>query len=475
MGRLKGSSRAEPKPWACNDPAVLVTGGAGFVGSHVAEKLLSKGVCVAIVDKLTRSDDGDDDHDDDEGHQDHVRIKRANVASMVEAYGREKIRFYHGDVANEDFMSEVFIREAPTKVLHLAAREGVRSSLEDPLGYVRANVQGTALMLELAHLHGVESFVYTSSSSVYGGISDATKSLVESDRVDRPISPYAATKASCELLAHTYHHLYDMSVTGVRLFTVFGPRGRPDMAPFTFIDKILRDEPIPRFGEGKTSRDYTYIDDITFGIIQALDKPSGFKLYNLGHGSPVMLNEFIWHVERATGKWAVVQSLPLQQGDTLHTNADISAARKDLDYNPTTTIAAGIQSTVNWYKAEFSSVDEHGEPRDVWGLNDADQAALMRDIAEIYSEDYDGDRDGTLSGSGRHYLPADAPPFIQQPLLQQSIGDYPIPLKYAVGLQIFVFAAIIMLSSTGWCRLDARNGRRCLNFASKYHQQYYTQ
>eukprot|EP00608_Synchroma_pusillum_P008392 CAMPEP_0198428816 /NCGR_PEP_ID=MMETSP1452-20131203/6798_1 /TAXON_ID=1181717 /ORGANISM="Synchroma pusillum, Strain CCMP3072" /LENGTH=389 /DNA_ID=CAMNT_0044149213 /DNA_START=79 /DNA_END=1245 /DNA_ORIENTATION=- len=311
---------------------VLVTGGAGFIGSHVAEALLRRGDRVVIVDEVN-------DYYD-------VRIKRSNLAMLQERYGGA-LAVYEGDICDEPFIRGVFEAERPELVCHLAARAGVRPSIADPYIYVHSNVEGTTRLLDLSRVHQVRHFVYASSSSVYGGSKEEVFS--EEDAVDHPVSPYAASKKACELMAHTFHHLYNLPVAGLRFFTVYGPRGRPDMAPFKFIDRVSRGVEIQQFGDGTTSRDYTYVDDIVDGVVRALDRPRGYQVYNLGNGSPVMLRDFISLVERSTGKLARVRVMPEQPGDVPRTCADVSKARRMLGYNPRISFEEGIRRTAEWY------------------------------------------------------------------------------------------------------------------------------
>jgi UDP-glucuronate 4-epimerase len=270
---------------------VLVTGGAGFIGSHVCEALLKRGDEVILVDEVN-------DYYD-------VRLKRANLALLTKSWGRERLRVYEGDVCDVPFITNIFQQERPRWIVHLAARAGVRPSIQDPFIYIHSNIDATTRLLELARVHGNDSFVYASSSSVYGGSSEAV--FRETDVVDFPVSPYAATKKACELMAFTYHHLYSLNVSGLRFFTVYGPRGRPDMAPFKFVDRVSRGLEIQQFGDGSSERDYTYIDDIVDGVVRALDTPLGYQVYNLGNSNPVALRHFIEIVEKATGKTAVIK------------------------------------------------------------------------------------------------------------------------------------------------------------------------
>lgn len=248
---------------------VLVTGGAGFIGSSVADKLLARGDKVIIVDEMN-------DYYD-------VKLKQSNLEYLYSKYGPSQCITYRGDICDVDFISDVFENERPTHVCHLAARAGVRPSIVDPYIYVHSNVEGTTRLLDLAKHYSIRNFVYASSSSVYG-CSDKHV-LSESDVVEKPVSPYAATKKACELLAYTFHHLYGLNCTGLRFFTVYGPRGRPDMAPFKFIDRIFNGLKIQQYGDGSTSRDYTYIDDIVDGVIASIDTPLGYEVINLGNGN----------------------------------------------------------------------------------------------------------------------------------------------------------------------------------------------
>ena len=311
---------------------ILVTGGAGFIGSHVADVLLARGDRVIIVDELN----------------DYYEVKRKinNLDYLVQKYGA-KVTVYRGDICDFDFISDIFESERPTEICHLAARAGVRPSIADPYIYVHSNIEGTTRLLDLASKYKCVNFVYASSSSVYGN-SDQ-EYLSESDVVDKPVSPYAATKKACELLAYTFHHLTGMNTTGLRFFTVYGPRGRPDMAPFKFIDRIYNGVPIQQYGDGSTSRDYTYISDIVDGVVAAIDTPLGCEVINLGNGRPYKLSNFIQLVERCTGKEAIIEVLPEQPGDVDRTCANVSKAKALLNYSPKVTFEEGIAKTVEWY------------------------------------------------------------------------------------------------------------------------------
>ncbi|KAL3826533.1 hypothetical protein ACHAXA_003597 [Cyclostephanos tholiformis] len=317
---------------------VLVTGGAGFIGSSVAMHLLARGDSVVIVDEMN-------DYYD-------VRIKENNLRRLREMCPPEHhLVVYVGDICDEEFMLSVFEAERPRWVCHMAARAGVRPSIQDPFVYIHSNIRGTTHLMELSHKFGIENFVFASSSSVYGGSKSTFFS--EDECVDNPVSPYAASKKACELLAYTYHHLYRLNVTGLRFFTVYGPRGRPDMAPFKFIDRVSRGLELQQFGDGSSSRDYTYIDDIVDGIVRAIDRPYPYQVFNLGKGSGTSLREFISIVEKHVGRDAIVNVLPDQPGDVPYTCADVSKAYDLLGYSATVSFDEGIRRTVRWYEDEY--------------------------------------------------------------------------------------------------------------------------
>jgi len=313
---------------------VLVTGGAGFVGSHVADHLLTRGDVVILVDEFN-------DYYD-------ISLKRSNVAYLLAKHGSSRLRVVEADICDAHAMEQLFITESPKHVVHMAARAGVRPSIDDPFVYIHSNMLGTTRLLELARIHGNECFVWASSSSVYGGSS--LEEFGEDDYVDNPVSPYAATKKACELMTYTYHSLYKMNVSGLRFFTVYGPRGRPDMAPFKFVDRVSRGLEIQQFGDGSSSRDYTYIDDIVDGVVRALDRPLGYQIFNLGNGSPYRLSDFIGLVEKNVGRSALIKILPDQPGDVPRTCANISKAQELLGYQPKVSFEEGIARTVDWYK-----------------------------------------------------------------------------------------------------------------------------
>ena len=319
---------------------VLVTGGAGFVGSSVAMHLLARGDSVVVVDEMN-------DYYD-------VRIKENNLRRLREMCPSDdpgRLTVYRGDICDEEFMLMLFENERPRWVCHMAARAGVRPSIQDPYVYIHSNIRGTTHLMELSHKFGVENFVFASSSSVYGGSKSTFFS--EDECVDNPVSPYAASKKACELLAYTYHHLYRLNVTGLRFFTVYGPRGRPDMAPFKFIDRVSRGLELQQFGDGSSSRDYTYIDDIVDGIVRAIDRPYPYQVFNLGKGSGTSLKEFISIVEKHVGRDAKVKVLPDQPGDVPYTCADVSKAYDLLGYSAAVPFDEGIRRTVRWYEDEY--------------------------------------------------------------------------------------------------------------------------
>jgi UDP-glucuronate 4-epimerase len=319
--------------------AILVTGVAGFIGFHIAKTLLERGDRVVGIDNLN-------DYYD-------VRLKRARLAEL---HGCRGFSFAQVDVANrDDVFALVDLNKELRSIIHLAAQAGVRYSLENPYAYIDANVTGTLVMLDAARrIDNLTAVTYASSSSVYGG--NRKQPFSVGDRVDEPVSLYAATKRSCELIAHTYAHLYALPATGLRYFTVYGPWGRPDMAAYLFTRAILAGEPIKVFNEGRMARDFTYIDDIVAGTVAAHDRPPAasdevpHRIYNLGNHRPEKLLDFIAVIERALGRTAIKELLPLQLGDVPVTSADIETSRRDLGFEPTTTIEVGLARFVNWYK-----------------------------------------------------------------------------------------------------------------------------
>lgn len=314
---------------------VLLTGGAGFIGSHLAEALLRRGVQLTIVDCI------DDFYP--------PAWKRANLEDVRKAGPFELVE---KDICDVVAMRETFARAKPEVVIHLAARAGVRPSIEQPRLYERVNLSGTVNLLDLTREFEVPRFLFGSSSSIYGATSRAP--FTEDHLEGRPISPYAATKLSGELLCYTYAHLYNIAIVSLRFFTVYGARQRPDLAIHKFIALLEAGKSIPVFGDGSTGRDYTYVDDIVAGVLAGVDYqlPAGvpYDVFNLGNSSPVTLNEMIAAIERATGKRAVREQKPLQPGDVPLTWADVSKSARLLGYRPATPLAQGLDKMVAWYR-----------------------------------------------------------------------------------------------------------------------------
>ncbi len=313
---------------------LLVTGGAGFIGSHLVERLLERGDRVVVLDNFDSYYD--------------PAIKRRNLEAASRKTDRCSI--VEGDIRDPEALDALFATQTLDVVVHLAARAGVRPSIEDPLLYEEVNVRGTANLLEACRRHGVGRFVFGSSSSVYG---DSTAVPFSEDaRVDRPVSPYAATKVAGELQCYTYHHLFGLDAFCLRFFTVYGPRQRPEMAIHKFTRLIMNGEPLPRFGDGRTERDYTYIDDILDGVLKAIDRVSGYGIFNLGESKRISLSSLIALIEKEVGVKAVVEALPDQPGDVKMTCADITLARDRLGYDPQVPIEEGIRRFVAWIRRD---------------------------------------------------------------------------------------------------------------------------
>jgi len=306
---------------------ILVTGAAGFIGSHLCERLLADGRRVVGLDSFDSFYD--------------PKIKRANIAGCLT---NSNFRLVEGDIRDAEVVAAAL--KGSDVVVHLAARAGVRPSIEDPLLYQDVNVRGTNIILETMRRLGMQKLVFASSSSVYGNNKKVPFS--EKDVVDNPISPYAATKKAGELLCHAYHHLFGMDITCLRFFTVYGARQRPDLAIHKFAKLILAGKSIPVFGDGSMMRDHTYIDDIIAGVVAAIDHCGGYKIYNLGESRPVSLSDLIAAIERAVGKKAIIERLPLQPGDVHQTYADVSRAKAELGYEPSTEIDAGLAMFAKW-------------------------------------------------------------------------------------------------------------------------------
>jgi len=319
---------------------ILVTGCAGFIGSHVTEALLKQG------DTVTGIDNFDDFYDHDIKHK-NISASRAN----------ENFTLYINDLTDSSLLLDhIFRHHEFDAICHLAARAGVRPSIESPLVYQQNNVLATTNLLELAVKHGIDRFVFASSSSVYGDSALEYEALVEEDDAlaDYPISPYAASKRACELIGYTYHHLYDITFTALRFFTVYGPRQRPEMAIHKFTRNIMNGEKIFIFGDGESSRDYTYIDDCVDGVLAAIDQSdedkANYRIYNIGGDQPIVLNDLIKLIEEETGKKATTERISDQPGDVLHTVADITNASNDLMYMPKVSMEEGIHRFVEWIR-----------------------------------------------------------------------------------------------------------------------------
>ena len=310
---------------------ILVTGAAGFIGSHLCERLLTDGAEVVGLDSF------------DEFYS--PAIKRSNIAECLE---HRYFSLIEGDIRDVECVVGILSRNDINTIVHLAARAGVRPSIVQPLLYQDVNINGTMVLLEAAKEYGIRKFVFASSSSVYGN--NKKVPFAETDNVDFPISPYAATKKAGELICHTYHHLYDMDIMCLRFFTVYGPRQRPDLAIHKFARLIEANKPIPVFGDGSMRRDFTYIDDIIQGVTGAIDHCEGYEIYNLGESRPVRLDELISEIEKALGKKAIINRQPVQPGDVVQTYADVAKAKAKLGYNPQTDIAEGLRIFVEWFR-----------------------------------------------------------------------------------------------------------------------------
>jgi UDP-glucuronate 4-epimerase len=329
---------------------VLLTGAAGFIGMHVCERLLARGDEVVGVDNLN-------DYYD-------VALKEARLARLTP---NQRFKFSRIDIADREGIAALFAAECPQRVVNLAAQPGVRYSLQNPHAYVDSNVVGFVNILEGCRHAGVEHFVYASSSSIYGG--NQRMPFSEHDNVDHPVSLYAATKKANELMAHTYSHLFNLPTTGLRFFTVYGPWGRPDMAPILFANAILEGRAIDVFNHGRMQRDFTYIDDIAEGVIRVLDRPpqanpefdrmapdpatswAPYRVFNIGNHQPVELMSYIEALETALGKTAEKNFLPLQDGDVPATHADTSELNRVTGFSPKTPVVEGVKRFVDWYRS----------------------------------------------------------------------------------------------------------------------------
>lgn len=321
----------------------LVTGAAGFIGYYLSKRLLEEGCIVIGYDNLN-------DYYE-------VSLKETRLR-LLENY--DKFTFYRGDLADKDTLEQVFKKENVQVVVNLAAQAGVRYSLENPDAYIQSNLVGFANILEMCRNYNIEHLLFASSSSVYGNSDKIPFSVA--DKTDEPVSLYAATKKSNELLAYSYSHLYGIPATGLRFFTVYGPMGRPDMAYFLFARAISEDRPIKVFNNGDLYRDFTYVDDIVDGIIRLIDnsivlrqeaKPS-FKVYNIGNNQPEKLMDFIKYLEDSMGKEAKKEFYPMQPGDVYRTYADVTDLESDIEFKPNTSLKRGLEYFVDWYKEYYS-------------------------------------------------------------------------------------------------------------------------
>lgn len=312
----------------------LVTGGAGFIGSHLVEALLARGERVVCVDNFNTYYSPD--------------RKRRNIA---QAQTHPKYTLVEADLRDGEALEQVFVAYRPRYIAHLAAMAGPRPSIAQPVLYESVNVGATVMLLELARRYEAHTFVFASTSSVYG---ETTKlPFEETDPTDRPLSPYSATKKAGEVLAYTFHRLYGIPTTVVRFFTVYGPRGRPDMTPFLFVDKMVQGQPFVLFNGGEQLyRDYTYVDDIVSGVVAALDTALPFEIINLGNSQPVLMCHFVELLEQITGYTALIEARPLPATDPPITYADTRKAQRLLGYEPTTNVEEGLARFWEWYRAE---------------------------------------------------------------------------------------------------------------------------
>lgn len=308
----------------------VITGAAGFIGSHLTERLLNDGWTVTGVDSFDTFYD--------------PTVKRHNVAASLE---NPRFRLVEADIRDRDAMEEAIEPDVDV-IVHLAARAGVRPSIAEPVLYMDVNINGTVVLLEIARQRGIGRFIFASSSSVYGN--NRKVPFSEDDNVDFPISPYAASKKAGELICHTYHDLYGLAITCLRFFTVYGPRQRPDLAIHKFARLIEDGKPIPVYGDGTMMRDFTYIEDILDGVVAAIDRCNAYAIYNLGESEPISVSDLIAELETALGKQAIREYQPKQPGDVERTFADVTRARTELGYSPSTSIPTGLAHFVEWLR-----------------------------------------------------------------------------------------------------------------------------
>jgi len=321
---------------APNSRTVLVTGAAGFIGSHTATRLLERGDHVVGLDNFN-------------DYYDPAR-KRANLAEVQRVAERSgQFSFVEGDIRNRALLAELFEKYEFQSVAHLAAMAGVRSSVEDPWLYCDVNLTGTLNLLDAGRLHKNPNFVLASTSSAYGN----TKLVpfIETDSADRPLAPYPASKRAAELMGHSYHHMHGTDFTALRFFTVYGPRGRPDMMAYKLLESMRSGQSMPLFNGGNMYRDWTYVGDIVSGVVSALDRRLGYEVINIGRGEPVLVVDFVKSLEKLAGKQAPLTSEPMMKADVSYTFANIDKARKLLDYNPTVSVEEGVKHFYDWFKA----------------------------------------------------------------------------------------------------------------------------
>ena len=328
---------------------ILVTGTAGFIGYHLAKKLLERGDEVIGLDNI---------NDYYDVNLKYARLNELGIekqaiqkGDLVQSSSYKNHSFVKVNLEDAERVNKLFETEKLDAVCNLAAQAGVRYSIENPHAYIQSNIVGFMNILEACRNYHVKNLSYASSSSVYG--LNKSQPFKTSDMTDTPVSLYAATKKSNELMAHTYSHLYELQTTGLRFFTVYGPWGRPDMAPMLFTDAILNNRAIKVFNNGEMSRDFTYIDDIVDGIIKVIDNPTGFNIYNIGNNSPLPLMTFIETIEKSLGKKAEKNFMPMQDGDVVSTYADISGLIDDFGYKPSTSLDNGIKKFVKWYRGFY--------------------------------------------------------------------------------------------------------------------------
>lgn len=317
-----------------NKQTILVSGGAGFIGSHLCQKLLKSDYKIICLDNFNNFYS--------------LKIKEGNINGIK---NNADFLLVRGDILDLNLLEEIFQKEKIKKIIHLAALAGVRTSLDSPVRYTETNISGTINLLEMARKYKIEQFVFASSSSIYGKNSKVPFGEKEKNMI--PISPYAATKLSGEIFCQTYHKLYNIPTTILRFFTVYGPRQRPEMAIYKFVRLIIEGKPISIFGNGESIRDYTYVDDIVEGIIKAVQTPFNFEIFNLGGSKPIKLKKLIKVISEELNIEAKIIKMPNQSGDPLITYADVSKAKKLLKWQPTISIEEGLKEFVNWYRKQY--------------------------------------------------------------------------------------------------------------------------